>query len=144
MAKKTETLPSSDCNCLNLRRAAQALTRVYDESVTGSSGISLNQFALLRNINELAPVSVSDLSAALRLDRTTLVRTLKPLEKLALIEDLAAAGTRSRELTLTRKGQETLAAANTGWVSAQNRLRAELGAAGIKQLTGLLSKIERL
>lgn len=109
-----------------------------------SSGISLNQFALLRNINELTPVNVSDLSMAVRLDRTTLVRTLKPLEKLALIEDLSSAGARSRELTLTAKGQEALAAARQGWSVAQNRLAAELGAAGIQQLTGLLSRIEQL
>lgn len=144
MVKKTASPPSSDCNCLNLRRAAQALTRVYDEAVMASSGISLNQFALLRNINELTPVNVSDLSMAVRLDRTTLVRTLKPLEKLALIEDLSSAGARSRELTLTAKGQEALAAARQGWSVAQNRLAAELGAAGIQQLTGLLSRIEQL
>lgn len=144
MVNKTESPPSSDCNCLNLRRAAQALTKIYDEAVMASSGVSLNQFALLRNINDLAPVSVSDLSAALRLDRTTLVRTLKPLEKLDLIEDLSSAGARSRELALTAKGRDALAAARKGWAAAQNRLTAELGVTGIEQLTGLLSRIEQL
>lgn len=144
MALKTESQASSDCNCLNLRRAAQALTRVYDESVSAASGISLNQFALLRYIKNLAPVSVSDLSAALRLDRTTLVRTLKPLEKLALIEDLATAGARSRELALTAKGQKALAEARAGWAAAQSRVAAELGEAGIRQLTELLGRLANL
>lgn len=144
MITKPKSPPSSDCNCLNLRRAALALTRLYDEAVVASSGLSLNQFALLRNIDELAPVSVSALSAALRLDRTTLVRTLKPLEKLALIEDLSDDDARSRELILTADGQKSLAAARHGWVTAQKHLTTELGEAGITQLTLLLSRIENL
>lgn len=143
MAANQKVKSPSDCNCLNLRRAAQALTKVYDEAIT-SAGVSVSQYALLRRIDDMAPVSVSALSSALRLDRTTLVRTLKHLEDMALVEDIAEPGARNRNLVLTGSGQKILTAAQSGWLAAQNRIEAALGKAGLNQLTRLLSKIENL
>ncbi len=140
--KITEKQPSL-CNCLNLRRASLAITKIYDQWLA-PSGLTINQFGLLKHIKFLGPVSVSDLSLEIRLDRTTLVRNLKPLEKEGLIMDLSKKGTRNRQLQLSRKGTERLKAAELLWMKAQNFIEEHLGEENIKKMTELLSMIEGL
>lgn len=143
MDRKVYDKKSSPCNCLNIRRASQALTEVYDEFLAPSN-IKIGQFSLLKHINQLGPVSVSDLALIIRLDRTTLVRNLKPLEQSGLIEDISTPGTRNRQLKLTTKGVETYKYAEELWEKAQSFLEEYLGEDNIDVFTTLLSKIEAL
>ncbi|WML34483.1 MarR family winged helix-turn-helix transcriptional regulator [Clostridium sp. OS1-26] len=133
----------SPCNCLNIRRASQAVTEVYDEFLAPSN-LKIGQFALLRHIKQLEPVSVSDLALIIRLDRTTLVRNLKPLEKSGFVEDISEEGARNRQLKLTDKGIETYKYAEELWEKAQSFLEEYLGKDNIDIFTTLLSKIEAL
>ncbi|OAA91763.1 MarR family winged helix-turn-helix transcriptional regulator [Clostridium ljungdahlii] len=133
----------SPCNCLNIRRASQAMTKVYDEFLAPSN-LKTSQFALLRHINQLGPVSVSDLAVVIRLDRTTLVRNLKPLEKSGFVEDISTERARSRQLRLTDKGIETYKHSEELWEKAQSFLEEYLGKGNISTFTTLLSKIEAL
>lgn len=134
---------SSPCNCLNIRRASQAVTEVYDEFLAPSN-LKIGQFSLLKHINQLGPVSVSDLALIIRLDRTTLVRNLKPLEKSGLVEDISTEGTRNRQLKLTAKGIKAYKYAEELWEKAQSFLEEYLGKDNIDIFTTLLSKIEAL
>lgn len=92
----------------------------------------------------MAPVSVSELAAEIRLDRTTLVRNLKPLEQQGLIHDIAKAGTRNRQLCLTVTGKEKIEQAHVYWNQAQERIEEQLGLEDTKILQELLLKIEVL
>ena len=143
MDRKVYDKKSSPCNCLNIRRASQALTEVYDEFLAPSN-IKIGQFSLLKHINQLEPVSVSDLALIIRLDRTTLVRNLKPLEQSGFVEDISTQGTRNRQLKLTAKGVETYKHAEELWEKAQNFLEEYLGRNNIDVFRTLLSKIEAL
>jgi len=143
MDRKVYDKKSSPCNCLNIRRASQALTEVYDEFLAPSN-IKIGQFSLLKHINQLEPVSVSDLALIIRLDRTTLVRNLKPLEQSGFVEDISTQGTRNRQLKLTAKGAETYKHAEELWEKAQNFLEEYLGRGNIDVFRTLLSKIEAL
>lgn len=134
---------SSPCNCLNMRRASQAITEVYDEFLAPSK-LKIGQFALLKQINQLGPISVSDLALSIRLDRTTLVRNLKPLEEIGFVEDISTEGARNRQLKLTIKGTEACKNAEELWNKAQNFLEEYLGKDNINTFTTLLSKIEAL
>ncbi len=133
----------SVCNCLNLRRASQAITEVYDERLA-PGGLKLSQYSLLKHIREMQPVNVSDLAVKMRLDRTTLVRNLKPLEGKGFITDDAAAGTRKRQLRLTEAGAQTLDAATRLWEETQGYIEQYLGKKDLNTLTALLFKIEAL
>jgi DNA-binding MarR family transcriptional regulator len=133
----------SPCNCLNIRRASQSITEVYDEFLAPSN-LKISQFSLLKHINQLGPVSVSDLAVIIRLDRTTLVRNLKPLEKSGFVEDISTEGTRNRQLRLTDKGIETYKHGEELWKKAQSFLEEYLGKDNIDIFTTLLSKIEAL
>lgn len=143
MDRKVYDKESSPCNCLNIRRASQALTEVYDEFLAPSN-IKIGQFSLLKHINKLGPISVSDLALIIRLDRTTLVRNLKPLEQSGLVEDISTPGTRNRQLKLTTKGVETYKYAEELWEKAQSFLEEYLGKGNIDVFRTLLSRIEAL
>lgn len=134
---------SSSCICLNVRRTSQAITKVYDEFLAPSK-LNIGKFSLLKHIYQLGPVSVSDLALAIRLDRTTLVRNLKPLEESDLVMDVSTAGSRNRKLKLTNKGVEAYKSAEILWEKAQSFLEEYLGLDNINTLTKLLSKIEAL
>lgn len=133
----------STCNCLNMRRASQAITEVYDEFLAPSN-LKIGQFSLLKHIDKLGPVSVSDLALIIRLDRTTLVRNLKPLEERGFVTDISTAGTRNRQLKLTDKGIEVYKLAEQLWAKAQSFLEEYLGMDNLDTFTAVLSKIEAL
>jgi DNA-binding MarR family transcriptional regulator len=99
---------------------------------------------LLKNIKRLGPVNVSDLASEIRLDRTTIVRNLKPLEVGEFIIDVATKGSRNRQLQLTGKGLEILEVAAPLWLEAQNFIEQYLGIEDRNALIVLLSKIEAL
>lgn len=134
---------SSICNCLNVRRASAAITKIYDEKLA-PSGLTVSQYSILRHIQYLAPVSVSDLAINIRLDRTTLVRTLRPLETASLIIDISQKGTRNRQLQLTEKGLEKIMEAEHLWKEAQSLIEQKIGKENIEKLTSLLNIIEKL
>lgn len=143
MKTENQNRKSSVCNCLNLRRASLAITEVYDHYLAPCQ-LSVSQFSILKHILAMEPVSVSELAAEIRLDRTTLVRNLKPLEKQGLIHDIAKSGTRNRQLCLIAAGREKIEQAHVYWQQAQEQIEAQLGSEDTKILQTLLLKIEVL
>lgn len=134
---------SSICTCQNLRRASLAITKIYDEELI-ESGLTVSQYSLLKHIKYLGPVSVSDLALEIRLDRTTLVRNLKPLEAEGLIVDISPSGTRNRGLQLTEEGIKRCDFAEQLWQKAQELIEQKLGKDDLNKLIELLSAIESI
>lgn len=132
----------SPCHCVNFRRAALAVTAVYNDALK-PAGVSVNQFTLLQYISTLAPVSVSELSDAVDLDRTTLVRNLKPLEERDLVADIAPRGSRKRQLTVTTAGNAVLVVARPLWRRIQERLEENLGSGLLAAMEEAFLKIEK-
>ncbi|KNZ43493.1 MarR family winged helix-turn-helix transcriptional regulator [Acetobacterium bakii] len=133
----------SVCNCLNMRRASLAITEIYDHYLK-SCHLSVSQFSILKHVHAMEPVSVSELARGIRLDRTTLVRNLKPLEQQGLIHDMSQSGTRNRQLCLTVAGNDKLEKAHVYWNQAQDQIEAQLGQEDTQILQALLLKIEVL
>src|SRR5512141_3011923 len=93
----------SSCVCLNLRRAARAVSQIYDEALA-SSGIKVTQFSLLRAVERNEPVAIGAIAEELDLDRTTMARTLAPLERDHLVTLAPGSDQRVTEVRLTAKG----------------------------------------
>ncbi len=117
---------AANCACFKLRSAARAVTRAYDKALQ-PLGIKATQFTLLNAIGITAPVSISVLAEKLSMDRTTLTRNLRPLEKHTWITSVAGQG-RTVELALTEAGRALLEAAKPRWVEAQAKLVGTLPA----------------
>src|SRR3972149_1305820 len=117
---------SGECACGNLRKAARAVTQVYDE-VLRPTGLRVTQFGILGATMAMEPVTVTRLADLTVTDRTTLTRNLKLLEKRGLIRVQMGNDRREREVTLTAQGREALASGLPLWQKAQTRVGQGFG-----------------
>ncbi|MEL7639200.1 MAG: MarR family winged helix-turn-helix transcriptional regulator [Solidesulfovibrio sp.] len=132
------------CHCANLRRAARALSRRYDEALA-PSGLGVSQYSLLRALSRHEPATAAGLGAVMGLDRTTLVRNVALLSKQGLVVSAVdASDKRSRKLRLTPAGSAALQAATPLWEAAQRALEADLGADGRQALDAALAALAGL
>ena len=132
------------CACFNLRKATRVVTQLYDEALK-AAGVRSTQFTVLAATRALGPISVNKLAEWIVMDRTTLTRNLKPLERDGLIAVQPGDDLRVREVTLTAKGRKTLERAYPLWESVQARLREQLGDARVDQmLVDLKATVEGL
>ncbi|OLN24459.1 Transcriptional regulator, MarR family [Desulfovibrio sp. DV] len=140
----TSSAPAtSPCHCANLRRATRAVTRFYDATLA-PSGLTVTQYSLLRHLAALAPATAGALGEAMGLDRTTLVRNLRPLADRGLVVEVAGQDRRAKPLALTPAGHDALAAAAPLWRTAQAAVADHLGQPGLKQLLAGLAGLETL
>ena len=127
------------CACFNARRAARAITNYYDRALA-PSGINATQFTMLGAVSMLGPFTISEMADRLSLDRTTLTRNIKVLEKADLLNvTRGAEDKRERIVTLSTKGEAAVEIATPLWRDAQasvvkglgedrwRRLQADLG-----------------
>lgn len=128
------------CACLNLRKAARAVTQLYD-GLLRPSGLRSTQLSLLAAVRVLGPVTVKHLAEAIVMDPTTLTRNLQPLEKQGLIRVELGDDRRERIVTATNRGLKALANAVLLWEKAQARVAKGLGEERFRQLLSDLSAI---
>ena len=76
--------PFEECACLQLRMASRAITRLFDK-ILEPSGLKVTQFSFLAAVEEFDEPTLSVLANHLVMDKSTVARNLKPLEKAGLI-----------------------------------------------------------
>lgn len=140
---KYKKINKSKCHCITMRRATSAITDYYDRVLVGM-GVSTSQFSLLINLSRLGEASTSELAEYVNLERSTLVRNLKPLMEKDLIIDLAKKGTRNHRFTLSAEGQEMVQKCLPAWEQAQKDIKAYLGEENIDLFMKLLYKLQEL
>ncbi|WP_197674261.1 MarR family winged helix-turn-helix transcriptional regulator [Halopseudomonas litoralis] len=106
--------------------ADRTIVRAYDEALR-PSGLRITQFTLLVAIGYGAPGSISELADWLAMERTTLTRNLKLLEKEELVTTRAGVHHRSRVAELTEYGRAKLEQAYPLWQAVQSEYQARLG-----------------
>lgn len=136
----TRIMTVSSCYCITLRNASRRLTSLYDEALA-PLGINVTQFSQLRNIGRQQPVSLTDLARKMELDRSTVGRNTKILERMGLV--VAASGEDHREnaLALTGEGEALLDRAVPIWEGVQARIAERLGPGGLE---GVVSALDAL
>ena len=110
-----------DCLCGNLRMAARAVSSVYDRHLA-SAGIQASQMAVLWAVSSADGVTVKELAARLAMHETTLIRTLRILEREGLVALDVGDDRRQRIPRLTRSGRTVFAKALVGWKKAQSEV----------------------
>lgn len=128
------------CASFNFRRTARAVTMLFDNALQ-KTGIRSTQFAILTAIAKIQPVSISRISEVLVIDRTTLTRSLKLLEKDGLLAISPRGTMRQRFLSLTSKGEKALAVAIPEWRKIQQNFVDKIGS---NHWTELRSELEDL
>jgi len=117
----------AECACFDLRKAARAISRMYDDFLR-DAGVNITQFAQLRLIGTEKEISVSTLSRYMVMDRTSITRALAPLERDGLINSRPGADKRIRIVSLTKKGFKLVEDAEPKWRRAQEALMEAIGA----------------
>ena len=128
------------CINFNLRKAARAVTAIYDRSLS-PVGITSTQFSIMIALAYYPEHSMSALSKFLVMDRTTLTKNLKPLMREKLIEPAAGEDRRQRLLKLSRKGLAVLDRAYPLWTAAQQQVSDVLGQDQMHGLYRTLHKV---
>lgn len=114
------------CGCFNLRRAARAVTRLYDE-VLEPGGLRSTGFVALAFIRAEKTITLPRLARALGVDRSTLTRNLRPLERQGLVRVSRPANARAASARVTAKGEQVLARCVPLWKVAQGRFESCVG-----------------
>jgi DNA-binding MarR family transcriptional regulator len=126
--------------CANLRRAARAVTQLYEEELR-PTGLRSTQFTILQTLSIAGNVTQGKLGDLLAMDSTSLTRTLAIMTRHGWIEKRRGKDRREWRLGLSKAGENQLNAALPYWENAQSRLRQLLGRGQASELTRLTNHV---
>ena len=137
-SKELDMSAVENCVCFNLRWVTRAVTQFYDAEMR-RHGIRPTQGTILASLQSRESWNMAELSDWLGMERTTLVRNLRPLERDGFVK--VAGGGRGNlvELTITTKGREQVEKLRPAWKSAQSTVVKALGE---QRWSAILSDLE--
>jgi DNA-binding MarR family transcriptional regulator len=133
-------LDRSACNCFALRQAARHVTQIYDKHMA-KEGLRATQFSVLAKLSRFERVSINELAKSMVMDRTTLGRAIRPLEREGLLTIGPGDDGRTRSLRLTPAGEARLEAAAGRWRDAQGEFETAFGARESADLRSTLNRV---
>jgi DNA-binding MarR family transcriptional regulator len=130
-----------DDDCFALRQASRHISKLYERHLS-EVGVTPTQFSILRTLGRCPNLTMAELAKAMVMDRTTLVRLLKPLLRRGLVV-APAEGQSNRRLrvVLTGRGLAKLDEAAAYWAAAQASFERSFGQ---QQATHLRSELFRM
>ncbi len=117
--------PCRACTCSALRRVSRAVTQHYERAFRGT-GLRATQFTLLATLIQTGPIPLGRLAEMAGLERTTLTRNLRPLEKRGLIRSEAEQDGRVRRVAIAPDGERLALELLPAWQRAQASVAAVL------------------
>ncbi len=141
MQKQTSpALEPTDCNCQALRQAARHVSQIYDDHLA-TVGLKTQQYSILSKLNRLGPQSINEMAKLMVMDRTTLGRAVRPLERDKLLTIEAGDDARVRRLNLTAAGLAKVKAAAAQWREAQKKFEQTYGVTESAELRSALRRV---
>ncbi len=125
---------ADSCTNFSLRKLTRMVRAIYDDALR-PSGLKGTQFNQLVALALLRTATVQKLAKILVVDRTSLTRSLVPLERANLVQSLRSVDGRERKLALTSLGYQRLRKATRLWELAQRRVAKALGPTRTRALT---------
>ena len=138
MSKELDLSAMENCVCFNLRRVTRIVTQFFDAEMR-RHGIRPTQGTILLALNARESWSMAELSDRLGMDRTTLVRNLRPLQRDGWAKALGGERGDRVEVSITAKGQRKIKESLPAWRSAQSGAVKTLGE---KRWSAILSDLE--
>ncbi|GEM_PF-2309691 len=132
--------PMSECYCYNMKKSAAGITEFYDQAVC-ESGLSMSQYFLLRRLFRLESANISQWAKEVQLERTTMVRNVKVLEKYNLIQPAQGNG---KTYELSVQGKRALEKAVPIWEERQRYIEHYLGKEDAAALLRIAGKLQNL
>ena len=138
MAKELDMSAVENCVCFNLRWVTRKVTQFYDAEMR-RHGIRPTQGTVLASLNARESWNMAELTDWLGMERTTLVRNLRPLQRDGLVQAVGGGRGNRVELAITTKGRKQIAKLAPAWRSAQT---AAVKTLGKKRWSAILSDLE--
>jgi len=138
MSKELDMSAVENCVCFNLRWVTRAVTQFYDAEMR-RHGIRPTQGTILSSLMAKDSWNMAELSDWLGMERTTLVRNLRPLQRDGLVKINGGGRGRLVEVAITAKGRKQIEKITPAWKSAQ---RAVVKTLGEKRWSAILSDLE--
>ena len=120
------SLQPRGCTNLKLRQLTRRVTQHFDAEM-GAIGLKTTQFSLLSCVDKLGPLRPGALAAQMKMEPSTLTRTLTPLVAAGWVVLGQGSDARSRMVSITDEGRAMRASAQRHWRLAQTRLNEKLG-----------------
>ena len=115
------------CNNFAARQASRYITRLYERHLAAAH-VTSTQFAILVLLRDTPSMTMSDLAKATVMDRTSLVRAIKPMQRDGwLTTEPAQDEPRKLVLSLTEAGHGKLREVLPLWQKAQAEFEAQVG-----------------
>src|SRR6266511_265276 len=108
MTKELDLAAMENCVCFNLRWVTRAVTQFFDAELR-RHGIRSTQTPILGALQARRSLGMAELSDWLGMERTTLVRNLRPLQRGGLVRVTGGGRGGRVELAITEKGRKALA-----------------------------------
>jgi DNA-binding MarR family transcriptional regulator len=132
------------CNFTSLRQAARHISRFYDACLA-DTGVRTTQYTMLAYLVLHGPMTMSELTSLLIVDRATLGHNLRPLERDELLSiTVGKNDRREREVALTEKGRRLEAEVRPHWDRAQALFEREFGGSEALSMRKTMYKIARM
>src|SRR5260370_32318979 len=131
------------CNCFATRQAARHVPRLYERHLAGAE-VTSAQFGILVLLDEQRGMTMNELAAALVMDRTTLLRALKPLQRDGLANSKRSESeARQLILMLSAAGQRKVKEVTRLWQKAQTEFESQVGSARAARMRSDLLALAR-
>ncbi|EEA01058.1 transcriptional regulator, MarR family [Burkholderia sp. H160] len=116
-----------DDDCFAIRQAARHVSQIYDRHLS-NVGLTITQFSLLERLKRTGPMTMKQIAEVMRMQRTTLVRTIQPLRRDGLVSsETMGADARALLISLTAEGESRLDAGCAHWYAAQAEFEHRFG-----------------
>lgn len=130
-----------DDDCFALRQASRHISKRYEHYLSAVD-ITPTQFSILSMLAVSAGLTMVELAKAMVMDRTTLVRALKPLLRRGLVATVIETKRRRQlQVVLTAHGSQKRDEAAVHWAAAQASFERDFGA---RQAAHLRSELFRM
>ncbi len=133
---------AQECPALRVRQASRVLAKLYDDAFA-PFGLQMSQLPILTAAALFgeAGASIGKLAQVLVMDRTTLTRSIRPLERAGLLRVARSpADARAKIVLVTRAGERMIESIFPAWERVFKRIRKSLGAERLAELHGLLEQ----
>lgn len=128
-----------NCVCFNLRWVTRAVTQFFDAELR-RHGIRPTQTPILGALQARKSLGMAELSDWLGMERTTLVRNLRPLQRDGLVRVTGGGRGGRVELAITEKGRKVLARMLPAWRAVQDEVVRTLGE---QRWSAIINDLER-
>ncbi len=136
----------AECPGMRVARTTRVFARVFNDEFR-ALGLQSSQHGVLTFVALAGEggATIGALAEAMFLDRTTLTRNLRPLQKAGyLAVTRSPTDARVQIVSLTQKGEKTIEALFPLWKRAHDQIRSALGSRGLADLREQLDRATTL